>query len=217
MRLSLSLIILLQFFISEGVFATTSTAQPVDHQEKQTNIPAEVNAGITRHTNRLSLRTVRVGLYENKPKIFTDASGEASGIFPAILQEIARKENWQLTYVRCEWSACLKALEERRIDLMPDVAASAKRREKVDFHSEEVVSSWSTIFSNKGGEFTKIADLHGQRLAVLRDSIQEKYLQRLLNGLGFQASFITVDSFKEAFRLTAEGNADAAVTNYFFG
>ena len=44
---------------------------------------------------------VRVGLYENLPKIFTDPSGRAAGIFPDLLQAIADAQGWELQYVPC--------------------------------------------------------------------------------------------------------------------
>ncbi|HPI77132.1 MAG TPA: transporter substrate-binding domain-containing protein, partial [bacterium] len=44
---------------------------------------------------------LRVGLYENKPKIFTEDDGAAAGIFVDILREIAKEEGWKLQYVKC--------------------------------------------------------------------------------------------------------------------
>jgi ABC-type amino acid transport substrate-binding protein len=100
-------------------------------------------------------------MYENKPKIYTDDAGRVSGIFPAILEEIARKEQWRLIYVPCEWFACLEALEAGRIDLMPDVAISPARDERFDFHEEEVAGSWSAVYANDRHRLSKIADLNG--------------------------------------------------------
>jgi hypothetical protein len=37
-------------------------------------------------------RKVRVGLYENKPKVYTSDTGQPAGIFIELLDEIARKE-----------------------------------------------------------------------------------------------------------------------------
>jgi PAS domain S-box-containing protein len=162
-------------------------------------------------------RRVRVGLYENKPKIYAGEDGAAAGIFPAILEEIARKEQWRLAYVPCEWSACLAALQEGRIDLMPDVAYSPERGEHFDFHEEEVLSSWSAVYAPSRKQLSRIADLNGRRLAVLKDSIQQRTLEQMMNGFGFEVTFLAAASFEEAFSLTAGGAADAVVTNNFFG
>lgn len=44
-------------------------------------------------------RTVRVGLYDNPPKEYLDSSGNAKGLFPDVLNYIAKQENWKIQYV----------------------------------------------------------------------------------------------------------------------
>lgn len=201
MNVSLALAVMfLQLFVCESVNAATGR---FDFNGKQ-------NTGS-------GYRNVRVGLYENKPKIFTDEAGVASGIFPVILEDIAKRERWQLTYVPCKWSECLEALEQGRIDLMPDVAFSVSRDKRFDFHSEEVVSSWSVIYVRNIKQISKIGDLNGRRLAVLKGSIQQTILQQLFNGFGFNVTLIESKSFKEAFSLASQGAVDAVVSNHFFG
>ncbi|HQO58740.1 MAG TPA: transporter substrate-binding domain-containing protein [Candidatus Omnitrophota bacterium] len=165
----------------------------------------------------LNGRKVRVGLYENKPKIFTNEAGVASGIFPTILHEIGRKEKWQLIYIPCQWNECLESLENGRIDLMPDVAFSAERDERLDFHSEVVVNRWSVVYAKKSKRMTTISDLNGQRIAVLKGSIQYGLLQQMVQGFGLKVSFLERPSFEEAFGATARGDADAVVANQFLG
>ncbi len=193
--------IVLAFFCLQSFFMSDSIAQTDKHL----------------FVNELNYRKVRVGLYENKPKIFTNESGVASGIFPDILNEIARKEKWQLTYVPCEWNNCLYLLENGRIDLVPDVAFSPKRYEKFDFHTEPVIISWSTAYARDRNRMNTIADLNGQRIAVLNGSIQQTVLKEMTSGFGLKVSFMEAQSFEEAFSLTAKGDADAVVSNQFFG
>ncbi|MBN1626614.1 MAG: transporter substrate-binding domain-containing protein [Deltaproteobacteria bacterium] len=162
-------------------------------------------------------RDVRVGLYENKPKIYTDEKGAAAGIFPTILEEVARKEKWRLTYVPCEWSGCLEALENGDIDLMPDVAFSWERNERFNFHTEEVVSSWSAVYVKNREQIGAISDLNGRRVAVLKASIQENFFEQMANGFGYKVTFIESESFDSAFELVADGSADAVISNCFFG
>lgn len=67
-------------------------------------------------------RTVRVGIYENPPKIFHDATGRASGIQIDLLREIAAAESWQLEFISCQWQDCLDRITAGQLDLLPDVA-----------------------------------------------------------------------------------------------
>ena len=41
-------------------------------------------------------REVRVGVYENEPKIFMGANGQPSGILGDLLVQVAEQERWTL-------------------------------------------------------------------------------------------------------------------------
>ena len=148
-------------------------------------------------------RTVRVGVYQNEPKIFMDENGQASGIFIELLDKIAAQEGWTLVYVPCEWAACLQALEDGQIDLMPDVAYSTERDAKYDFHKIPVIESWSRVYASPGTPINKISDLDGKRIAVLEGSIQQTVFQQLMDGFGYKVTIVPVDSFEQAFALAS--------------
>jgi len=160
---------------------------------------------------------VRVGIYENKPKVFTNDSGEPSGIFVGILEDIARRENWELEYVTCKWSDCLKLLEDGKIDLMPDVAFSQERDSVLDFHNERVLESWSRVYAHSAKEARNLSDLNGRRIALLKGSIQLATLDQMMKGFGYEVLYTEADSYEEAFTLAANGDVDMVVSNHFWG
>jgi len=160
---------------------------------------------------------LRVGLYENKPKIFTEDDGAAAGIFVDILREIAKEEGWKLQYVKCEWQECLRALEEGRIDLMPDVAYSEERALLYDFNKTPVLESWSQVYSKPESKIERLSDLNGKRIALLDGSIQQKVFQQLVAGFECDVTIVSADSLAAAFSAVREGRADAAVANHYFG
>jgi PAS domain S-box-containing protein len=162
-------------------------------------------------------RTVHVGIYQNEPKIFVDDNGNASGIFIELLDEIAAQESWTVVYAPCEWAACLQALEEGQIDLMPDVAYSTERDKKYDFHKTPVLESWSRVYSSSNAPISKIPDLNGKRIAVLKGSIQQTVFQQLMDGFGYKVTIVPADSLAQAFALASAGSADAAIANHLFG
>jgi ABC-type amino acid transport substrate-binding protein len=71
---------------------------------------------------------VKVGIYENNPKIFTDDQGNAAGFWPDIINYIAQKEGWKIEYVHGAWLESLQRLENNEIDVMPDVAYTLNSR-----------------------------------------------------------------------------------------
>ncbi len=161
---------------------------------------------------------VRVGLYENPPKVFTDPeTGEPAGIFPDMLEAIAEDEGWTLEWVPGTWNENLEALTNGTIDLMPDVAFSTDRDLLYDFHTTPVVESWSCVYRSPGARIEGFADLDGMRVAILHGSIQESVFLRLVEGLGYRIEIVRADSIAEAFELTAAGQADAVVASYLYG
>lgn len=162
-------------------------------------------------------RLVRVGVYQNEPKIFLDEDGRPAGLFIELLQKIAAEEGWTLEYIPCEWEACLTALESGQIDLMPDVAYSEARDQRFDFHRTPVLESWSRVYAAPEARIAGLRDLDGKRIAVLEGSIQEQVFGQLMDGFGYQVTLLPAASLTEAFELASQGQADAAIANHLFG
>lgn len=160
---------------------------------------------------------VRVGVYTNMPKILMGQDGQPSGILGDVLVAIAKLEHWQLVAVPCEWQACLNALQNGQIDLLPDVAFTEQRAEVFDFHTTPALLSWSQIYKRKGVSIRAIPDLKDQRIAVVSGSIQASFLATMLSSFGITAQLVPVDSFEQGFERVAHGKLDAVAANRFFG
>lgn len=167
--------------------------------------------------NQIPGRNVRIGVYQNEPKIFMDDNRKADGFFIDLIKEIALHENWNLIYIPCDWEACLSGLELGQIDLMPDVAFSPERDKRFDFHRIPAAESWSRAYSNTNSNIIRMDQLNGRRVAVLNNSIQQSALQETMSGSGFSVEIIPVRTLEDAFNFTKNGKADAAVANQFFG
>lgn len=166
---------------------------------------------------RDSGETVRVGIYQNRPKVFMDETGKPAGFWPDVLGAIAKAEGWRLEYVPCEWERCLREVEEGRLDLMVDVAHSENRDRRFDFNREIVLVSWSEVYTRPGTSLKSILDLNRKRVAVLRGSIQQAMLAERTRAFGVAPQFVEVGNFDEMFRRIATGDVDAGVVNNIFG
>ncbi len=162
-------------------------------------------------------RVVTIGVYENAPKIFIDDSGRAAGIFIDIIQDIARQEGWELVYRPGTWAEGLDRLAWGDIDLMPDVAYTAERAETYDFHQEPVLSSWFQVYARKDSGIKSILDLAGKRVLVLERSVQQAAFVNLTGSFGLNTTLISLPDYKAMFERIAAGDADAAITNRFYG
>ncbi len=163
-----------------------------------------------------SRRVVTVGLYENAPKLYTDANGDPAGLFGELLDAIAKAEGWKLDYRSCDWSRCLELLENGELDLMPDVAFTAERAKRFDFHRISVASSWSQIYAHPSRHVMDLSDLDGSRIALLRGGVQFTFLEQLLGSANIRFQPVTVDSLEQAYMAVEGGEADVVVTNSFF-
>lgn len=159
---------------------------------------------------------LRVGVYHNPPKIM-QTEGELSGIFGDVLREVAQREDWQVEVVPCVWHDCLQRLQAGELDLLPDTALSQSRDRALQFHATPVLRSWSQLYSGRAHNITSLLDLQGLRLAVVQESVQQDYLQSLLDSFALSVDWVPVSSFEAGFEAVRSGQADVVAANNFYG
>jgi signal transduction histidine kinase len=161
--------------------------------------------------------TLKVGVYQNSPKVFTHDTGNPTGIFIDIIEEIAAREGWKLEYVSGSWSEGLRRLRSGSIDLMPDVAYSSARAELFSFHDEAVLPDWFQVYIPGNSEIRTLVDLKHKTVAVLEDSVQKKAFEYLLENFDFSVDIVTLPDYATIFTRVEKGSVDAAITNRFHG
>ncbi len=160
---------------------------------------------------------VRVGIYQNPPKVFLTHGGEPQGFWPDLVAAIATAENWQVDYVPCYWNRCLQLVEQGDLDLMVDVAFTPVREQRFEFNQEAVFSSWSVVYGRRGVTFSSILDLDQKRVAVLKDSIQQEVLSQRAYEFSIAPELVEVKDFAQMYEALAAGTVEAAVVNQFLG
>lgn len=163
---------------------------------------------------------IRVGMYENAPKIYTAADGKISGFFPVLLRHIAEQEGWQLEFLPGTWQECLDRLAAGELDIMPDVAVTPERAEKYDFSAETVLISWAVIYTRPEIKVQSFLDLAGRRIALIRGGVYSSgagSIRQILSQFGVQAEFVEYRSYREVLQALNDGQADAGVVNNIFG
>jgi len=159
---------------------------------------------------------IKVGVYNNPPKIFINEDGYPDGMFIDILKTIAVKENLKVEYTFGEWSQLLVMLRKGEIDVLPDVAYSQKRA-CVYSLSQPVLSSWLQVFTTRETVINTINNLQDKKIGVLKTSIQEEYLNNRLNGeteLGYK--IFTYDDYNNSIKALKNHDIDLIVANRFF-
>lgn len=160
---------------------------------------------------------VRIGVYENPPKIFIDEEGKAAGIFIDIISEISETEDLKVEYIAGEWLDLKTALIEGKIDILPDFAYSSERDSLFRLNNVPVLSSWLQVFSRKGAGIYSLRDLHQKRIGVLEGSVQETLLTEDIEPLRqFEFQLIVFDGYPESVKALKKGEIDLLIASRFF-
>lgn len=172
--------------------------------------------GMTARTAGAST-TIRVGVYQNRPKVSYSKDHRTEGIFIDLIEEIAKREGWTVLYVPGTWPEGLDRLASGEIDLMPDVAFTSQREELFAFHQEPVLSDWFQIYARKGSHIRSLPDLAGKRIAVLDRSVQQDAFRQATAGFGLAVELVPEPDYQAAFHAVATGTVDAVIANRFNG
>ena len=160
---------------------------------------------------------IKVGIYDNEPKVFFNLKGVPAGIFVDILEEIKKSESWEIDYVSCQWSDCLKQLKNGELDIMPDVAYTLEREKKFLFSDEAFLSSWSVLYKRKNVKIASILDLHHKKVAVVSGSIQSSSIKEEVKLFNIEPILQEYESFEIAFEKVKNNAADCVLANRFYG
>lgn len=164
-------------------------------------------------------RTVRVGVYNNKPKIYVDDNDQVAGVFADVLNYIAKKENWDLEYVFSTWDMGLTRLEKGEIDIMVDVAVSLDREKRFDFTNETVMDSWAVVYVQKGSTIKSFLDLKDKKISILKSSVYgsgEEGIDQYMKAFGIKATIVEVENSRQILDLLEIGKVDAAIVSHVF-
>jgi PAS domain S-box-containing protein len=165
-------------------------------------------------------QVIRVGIYENPPKIFTAEDGTASGFWPDLLNTIARNNGWDIIWVHGTWEECLERLEANEIDLMPDVGWTPERAKDFAFSKESVLTSWARIYTYGDLGIETILDLDGKKIAGLKGSLNfdgPEGIKVLAAQFNVTPIFVAKNNYTEVFESLKNGEVDAGMANKDFG
>ncbi|MGD9995164.1 MAG: transporter substrate-binding domain-containing protein [Salinivirgaceae bacterium] len=161
-------------------------------------------------------KTIKVGVYNNPPKVFLDKRNQPSGIFIDLLSDLAETEKLHIEYVSGTWAQLFELLQKGAIDVMPDVAFS-EERDSLFLFSMPVINSWLQVFTMHETAIHVMQDLNNKRVGVLRGSIQEDFLNQTLLDLDeLNFELITFNDYASSAVALKENKVDALVANRFF-
>ena len=160
---------------------------------------------------------VKAGVYQNRPLVFYQDNTDFKGLYIDILEYIAGEEGWELEYVACKWSECLKKLKKGEVDLLTAVGYSEERAKKYAYTRETVVANWAQIYAREGTEIGSFPDLKDRTVAVLEEDIYYRPFRELLRLFDVNSRLVFLKSYDDILRTVSEGRVDAGVVNRLYG
>ncbi len=163
---------------------------------------------------------LRIGTYENAPKIFTDGNGNISGFWADISNYIAVKEGWKLEWIHGDWDQCLERLENNEIDILVDVGITPNRQKRFLFSNETVLMSWSRLYTQQGANLESLLELDGKKIAGLKGSFnieEPEGLKDIINNFGLNCEIVELSDYHKVFEALEKGEVFAGITNKDFG
>ena len=162
-------------------------------------------------------KVVTVGVYNNKPTIFTDENGKARGLFIDVIEDIGMREGWKLEYVEDHFSALLQKTKTGQLDLLPAVAYAKSRTTFLDYTYETVMANWAELYVAQGQSLTSLLDLNGKIIAVKQGDIHFKVLKELVKNFNISCRFFETDSYVTVFEMVHAKVVGVGVVNRLFG
>ncbi|MGM0509484.1 MAG: substrate-binding periplasmic protein, partial [Fusobacteriota bacterium] len=126
----------------------------------------------------LSEPLIKIGIYQSDPKVFIAEDNIPKGFFIDITNHIAKEKDLSIEYVPGGWNENIKKLEKGEIDLVLDASYNKERSEKFKFNNIFIIESWIQVFSYENILLEKIKDFDNKKIGVIKNSIQEKYVNR---------------------------------------
>ncbi|EGM77471.1 diguanylate cyclase (GGDEF) domain-containing protein [Rheinheimera sp. A13L] len=152
---------------------------------------------------------IRVGVLSNwRPVEFVDEKGEAQGITADLLKLLNQRLGVHFVpQPYSNWEQLLTDFKDGKLHMVANISDLPERRNYSAFSIDYWTLQWILIGKHDARFDTKVAEMEGKRIAVMRDY---QYAKQLKNEFK-QHQIIAVDSLDEGLEMVVSGQADFAL------
>ncbi len=133
------------------------------------------------------------------------------------LTEIAERENWQLNWVKSDWSNLIQMGKEKRLDLLVFIAYSDERAQFFNYSKENFITGWGQVYTHDKNTFQSIIDFDNKKVAVLENGIYGISFKKHCQTFEINCQLIPVSRIDKAFDLLETKAVDGAVSDNLVG
>jgi len=161
-----------------------------------------------------------VGIYENKPLVYTE-NGRPKGIYVDIISSFARENNIELEFYLDEFSTLLDLIRNGKIDLISAIAYSKERESFITFSSEHIIINWGELFVHKDfiGKFEENHFSRKKyRIGVVKDDIYFlEFDSKTKNILNIDPDYVYYKDYNEILMAVQDKKVDIGIVGRLFG
>jgi len=163
------------------------------------------------------LRPVKVAVYEYPPFINLREDKTPSGFFIDVLEDIARKEGWSVTYVPGSWQECLDRTTTGEVDFIGLITHTKDRESSFEFSNETFFVTWGQLYTLRGSGIGDLPSLSEKKIAVLKGDIYYLLFSSYVSSFEINCSYIEANTYSDVFSLVENGAADAGLVDRVYG
>ncbi|MDR3156194.1 MAG: ABC transporter substrate-binding protein [Holosporaceae bacterium] len=153
--------------------------------------------------------TMKFAVCADYPPFEYYENGELKGFDIDMAKLIAQELNKKIQFEEMQFSAILVSLQQKSVDAaISAIAATDKRRQKVDFSSEYYTEVFATIY-NKDHPVTDKNQLSGLKIACQLGSTMEMWLKKNFP----QAIIVAIDNNNQAVEMLKAGHVKCVFIN----
>lgn len=141
------------------------------------------------------------------PYEFIDKDGNPAGFNVDLTRAIGRVMGMEVEVILGAWGDMRNDLATGKVDILQGMAFTEERLSEVDFSIPHAVVHQSIWNRKSGPQLTRVEDLAGREVIVMRGSVMHDFMLQRHDG----AKLILTNSLAESLRLLASGRHDCAL------
>jgi len=160
---------------------------------------------------------VKVGICIQPPLAFQEEAGSPpQGFFIDILNDIAQRNDWDLSYTIDSHANLIDKLARQEIDLLMPAPLLFNGSEMLDY-SVSFISSYASLYVPQNILIPSFQDLQGKTIALTQEDVYSQPFLDFLKASGIRFELIEMHSYAEVFAAIAAGRVDAGLADHLFG
>ena len=159
---------------------------------------------------------IKVGYYEDYPLVFKDESGNPSGFFVNIINEMFKNEDYEIEYVYGTWKEMLDYLESGEIDLVLDILKNEKRDKIYDFNEKPILLSWGKVCVNREYKVDSLLDLENLKIGYMDSdyyAVEKDGLIEMTNVFELNVDYYPYKSYRDVLEAVEKNEVNAGIIN----